>query len=57
MIERVSQATLFALYQLTVMIGIVLLPVAMVLQRTVGRSPPIHRFIDTMEGAYESTNR
>lgn len=55
MIERVSKAALFALYQLTIVLGIVLMPIAVTLQRTVGRAPPLHRFIERVERSYEAT--
>lgn len=54
MIERVSKAALFALYQLTIVLGIALMPVAMALQRTFGRAPPLHRFIERVERRYET---
>ncbi|MFC7210431.1 hypothetical protein ACFQL3_08075 [Natronoarchaeum sp. GCM10025321] len=54
MIERVAKATLLALYQLTIVIGIVLMPVAVALQRTLGRAPPLHRFIERVDRTYET---
>jgi len=44
--------TLFALYQLTVLVGIALLPVALVARRA-GIPLPIHRLIERLGAAYE----
>ncbi|MCU4719219.1 hypothetical protein [Halapricum hydrolyticum] len=52
--SRLYRATLFALYQLTVLVGIAMLPVALV-ARQVGIAVPIHRAIDRLEAAYEQT--
>ncbi|MFC7115160.1 hypothetical protein ACFQH2_09635 [Natronoarchaeum sp. GCM10025703] len=54
MIERVAKATLLALYQLTIVIGIVLMPVAVALQRTLGRAP---RFTGLSSASIERTKR
>ena len=50
--SRLYRATLFVLYQLTVLVGIAFLPVALVARR-VGVAVPIHRAIDRLETAYE----
>lgn len=50
--SRLYNATLFALYQLSVLLGIVLLPVALVARRA-GVMLPIHRIIDRLGKAYE----
>lgn len=49
---RLHTATLFALYQLSVLLGIVLLPVALVARRA-GVMLPIHRVIDRLGSAYD----
>lgn len=51
---RIASATLFALYQLSLLTGILLLPIA-ILARHVGVTLPIHRVIDGLHDAYEST--
>lgn len=56
MIESATRLTLFTLYQLTVALGIVMLPIA-VLARRVGVTLPVKRAIDATERAYEQTNR
>lgn len=53
MISRAYHATLFALYQLCIVIGIVAMPLA-IAARQAGLTFPIHRLIETVEGAYES---
>ena len=53
MIETVSRFTTFALYQLTVLLGIVLLPVALATRR-LGVQPPVASLLDRLEAAYES---
>ncbi|ADD06902.1 uncharacterized protein Nmag_3352 [Natrialba magadii ATCC 43099] len=52
MISRVYHATLFALYQLCIMVGIVAMPLA-IAARQAGVTLPVHRLIDTVENAYE----
>ncbi|QSG09466.1 hypothetical protein [Halapricum desulfuricans] len=52
--SRLYHTTLFALYQLTVLVGIALLPVALVARRA-GVPVPVHRAIDRLEAAYERT--
>ncbi|PSP82868.1 hypothetical protein BRC83_08635 [Halobacteriales archaeon QS_1_68_17] len=46
--------TVFALYQMSVLLGIVMLPVALA-ARQVGLSVPVHRVIDRLGSAYEDT--
>ncbi|WP_185911781.1 hypothetical protein [Halonotius roseus] len=53
MIETVSRFTAFALYQLTVLLGIVLLPVALATRR-VGFQLPVASLLDSLEATYES---
>jgi len=53
MIETVSRFTAFALYQLTVLLGIVLLPVALATRR-LGVQPPVASLLDRLEATYES---
>ncbi|MFB6189401.1 MAG: hypothetical protein ABEI57_05925 [Halapricum sp.] len=50
--SRLSRTVLFALYQLSVLIGIALLPIALVARRA-GIPLPIHRAIDRLGSAYE----
>ncbi len=54
MIESVSRLTVFALYQLTVLFGILLLPVALAARR-VGIQLPVADLLDRMETAYDRT--
>lgn len=53
MIESIRSATLFALYQLTIVFGIVAMPIALAFQRT-GLTLPVHRLVESVEQAYES---
>jgi hypothetical protein len=50
--ERLYRATLFALYQLTLLVGIALLPVALLTERA-GIRLPIERAVLGLKGAYE----
>lgn len=50
---RMASATLFALYQLSLLTGILLMPIA-VLARQVGITLPIHRIIERAHAAYDS---
>lgn len=50
--SQVNRATLFALYQLSLLLGIALLPVAL-LARQVGVSLPIHRVVRRLGDAYQ----
>lgn len=53
MISRVYRATLFALYQLCIMVGIAAMPLAL-LTRQVGLTLPVHRLLSRVEVAYEN---
>ena len=53
MIDPLQRATLFALYQLSIILGIVLLPIA-VLARYGGVTIPIHRIVDRLGRAYRN---
>jgi hypothetical protein len=50
--SRLVRTTLFALYQLSLLIGIVMMPIALV-TRQVGFTPPIHRLVARLGNAYE----
>ncbi|WP_170178707.1 hypothetical protein [Halapricum salinum] len=52
--SRLSRIALFALYQLTVLVGIALLPIALVARRA-GIPLPIHRLIERLGAAYEAS--
>ncbi|NUB91838.1 hypothetical protein HT576_12510 [Haloterrigena sp. SYSU A121-1] len=52
MISRVYHATLFALYQLCILIGIVAMPLA-IAARQAGVTLPIHRVLANVEDALE----
>jgi len=54
MIESVTRLTVFALYQLTVVVGILLLPVALVARR-LGINLPVGDLIDRLDSAYDRT--
>ncbi|WP_165872037.1 hypothetical protein [Natrarchaeobius halalkaliphilus] len=56
MISRVYRATLFALYQLCIVLGIAAMPVAMAV-RQAGISLPVHRLLANVEQAYEGTGQ
>lgn len=49
---RPLQFGVFALYQLSVLLGIVLLPIALVAQR-MGIRIPLHRVLHRLDEAYE----
>jgi len=55
MIERAYTATLFALYQLSIAAGIVLMPLALAM-RQLGVSLPIHRVVESLGMAYDEAN-
>lgn len=55
MYKSAYRHTLFALYQLTVALGIVLLPLAMVMRRA-GLSLPIGRIVTVVGDAYENAS-
>jgi hypothetical protein len=48
------RATAFALYQLSLIVGILLLPVALVTSK-IGFTLPVHRVVDRANNAYERT--
>ncbi len=54
MISRVYHATLFALYQLCIALGIVMMPLA-IAARQAGIRIPIHKLLETVGTAYENT--
>jgi hypothetical protein len=54
MIALVRRAMLFALYQMSILTGIVLLPVAL-FARQLGVPLPIHRVVESLQDAYEAT--
>ncbi|XVH31511.1 hypothetical protein ACNS7O_14135 [Haloferacaceae archaeon DSL9] len=54
MFESVTRLTLFALYQFTVVLGIILFPLAIATRR-VGVTLPVRRLIAATEAAYERT--
>ncbi|WP_267639605.1 hypothetical protein [Haloarchaeobius amylolyticus] len=54
MIDRATQAALFALYQTSIALGIVLMPLALAMRRF-GVSLPVHRLVERFGGAYEET--
>ncbi len=51
--SRVHHATLFALYQLCIVLGIVAMPLALATRRF-GVTIPIHRLIKDVGDAYEA---
>jgi hypothetical protein len=55
MIDAVRRLALFALYQTTVALGILLLPVAL-LARRAGINLPVGRVVETLGTAYEDTS-
>ena len=55
MISRAYRATLFALYQLCIVIGIVAMPLA-IAARQAGVTLPIHRILANVEEAYEASH-
>jgi len=54
MIESVTRLTVFALYQLTVLFGILLLPVALAARR-LGITLPVDDLIERLDSAYDRT--
>ncbi|MCU4752020.1 hypothetical protein OB919_08490 [Halobacteria archaeon AArc-curdl1] len=56
MITRAYHATLFALYQLCIAVGIVLMPLALATRR-VGVSLPIHKLLATVGEALENASQ
>ena len=55
MIQRVYRTTLFALYQISLALGIVLMPFALAMNRA-GVTLPVHRIIENLGDAYESVS-
>lgn len=53
MIDRLTKLTLGATYQMTLVLGIAMLPVAVV-ARQAGITLPIHRLIQRTEAAYRA---
>lgn len=49
-----QRTVVFVLYQLSLLAGITLLPVAL-LMRQVGLTLPVHRVVDKLESTYEHT--
>lgn len=56
MIDAVQRASLFVLYQLSIAIGILLLPIAL-LARQGGITLPIHRVVDRLGKAYTNAGQ
>ena len=54
MMKRAYRATLLALYQLTLLVGIALMPLALVTQRF-GLRLPLDRAVLSLKEAYERT--
>ena len=50
--SRLYQLVVFALYQLTLLVGIFMLPVALVARR-LGVPLPVHRIVERLDDAYE----
>ncbi|MBS3760431.1 MAG: hypothetical protein KGY43_02990 [Halodesulfurarchaeum sp.] len=53
MIDRVAKLVTLTVYQLSLAVGIGLLPVAL-LARTFGITLPVHKLIERTEAAYEA---
>jgi hypothetical protein len=56
MISKLYRTSLLALYQLTVALGILLVPLAMAARRA-GLRLPIHRLVRAADRAYENAPR
>jgi hypothetical protein len=56
MISKLYRMSLLALYQLTVALGILVMPLAM-LARRAGLRLPIHRIVEAADRAYENAAR
>lgn len=54
MLDRLARPILFGAYQLSLLIGIVLLPLALLMGR-LGLTLPVHRLIETLSRAYDRT--
>ena len=55
MIQRVYRGTLLALYQISLAVGILLMPLALVASRA-GITLPVHKLIDRLDSAYEGAS-
>jgi hypothetical protein len=55
MIDRIKTAALFALYQTSIALGIVLLPLAMAFNK-IGVTLPIHRVVGALEAALDESS-
>ena len=55
MIDPIQRATLFALYQASIVFGIVLLPVALLARRG-GVTLPVGRLVERLGRAYENVS-
>ena len=51
---RLHQFAVVAIYQLSVLLGILLLPLAVGLNRSVGIDIPLHRVLTPLRRAYEA---
>jgi hypothetical protein len=54
--SRVYHATLFALYQLCIVVGILAMPLA-IATRQVGYTLPLHRLIENVGEAYDDVRQ
>lgn len=54
--SRLHRASLFVLYQLALLLGIVLMPVALV-ARQLGLRLPVHRVVTRVGEAYDDASR
>ena len=52
MIESLQRATVFVLYQVSIALGILLLPVALVARRG-GVTLPVHQVVERLDRAYD----
>lgn len=52
MIERITRPILFGAYQLSLLIGVVLLPLAVLIGR-LGVTLPVHRLVEAVSRAYD----
>lgn len=55
MIQRVYRATLFALYQISLAVGIALMPLALAVSRA-GIVLPVHRIVENLGDAYRNAS-
>lgn len=54
MSSRIQGAALAAIHQLTIAIGLVMLPFAVALRQILGITIPVHRIIDPIRRAYDA---